>query len=52
MLKPWETQTPGKVRQFASEHRPLDEGDPRLPELRGQAPGNGKDNTPQSRKLM
>lgn len=51
VLKPWETQTAGKVRQFASEHRPLSENDPRLPELRGQAPGNGKDNTPLSRKL-
>jgi threonine dehydrogenase-like Zn-dependent dehydrogenase len=27
VLKPWETQSSGKVRSFASEHKPLDEGD-------------------------
>jgi len=39
VLKPWEVRTRGKVRTFASEHKPLEEDDPRLAELHeGRAP--------------
>jgi threonine dehydrogenase-like Zn-dependent dehydrogenase len=51
VLKPWETQTRGKVKTFAGEHKPLAENDPVLPEMRGQAPADGREHTPLSRKL-